>query len=572
MGTQENQPPPLGSGETTSAEIVLSSVIQELETFHHQIKERYLSDIQRLETDKVRLIEDIESLQTEYRRLQSQQLQILSDRVPPNRAWLKQLTQIVARDVEQALIARINQIKAASDPPLLAADPTGLLQGQDHDPENFNNRELEAVLETSLNQTFQSLQEELGHYQSNLSRRLNNMETLEQQVETLLETLVNRLQEQVEQPILRGDSARRELPGDAHQTLTPGNTGLTNRPESFASPKPKPQSSPVQLGLFLALLSAISLSLFNVCLKIILKGPQPREILGLFSLEGIISPGIGNSLLILLLRMIVVMGLMPIVATFLYPPVWSDLRRFLQSGDRRLMLTVIGSGFFLFLSQVAIYVAIGEIPTGIAITIFFIYPIVTVIASWGLFGDRPTLIRVIAMIIILAGGILCLPAPNPNIALGNVQVGVIAAVLAGVGFAGYVLLTQVAAGKLHPIPFSLVNFASIFVFSSVSLMLLPDSLGINIQPGVWNGLMIGGVVLGVLTLSSYLLNNFAIRSAGAALASIIGTTGPALTALFAFWIIGEAIKQQQIYGMALVILGVGAMSIERMMGSKRKAS
>ncbi|MGL5132969.1 MAG: EamA family transporter [Planktothrix sp.] len=572
MGTQENQPPPLGSGETTSAEIVLSSVIQELETFHHQIKERYLSDIQRLETDKVRLIEDIESLQTEYRRLQSQQLQILSDRVPPNRAWLKQLTQIVARDVEDALIARINQIKAASDPPLLAADPTGLPQGQDHDPENFNNRELEAVLETSLNQTFQSLQEELGHYQSNLSRRLNNMETLEQQVETLLETLVNRLQEQVEQPILRGESSRRELPSDGHQTLTPGNTGLTNRPEAFASPKPKPQSSPVQLGLFLALLSAISLSLFNVCLKIILKGPQPREIFGLFSLEGIISPGIGNSLLILLLRMIVVMGLMPIVATFLYPPVWSDLRRFLQSGDRRLMLTVIGSGFFLFLSQVAIYVAIGEIPTGIAITIFFIYPIVTVIASWGLFGDRPTLIRVIAMIIILAGGILCLPARNPNIALGNVQVGVIAAICAGVAFAGYVLLTQVAAGKLHPIPFSLVNFASIFVFSSVSLMLIPDSLGINIQPGVWNGLMIGGVVLGVLTLSSYLLNNFAIRAAGASLASIIGTTGPALTALFAFWIIGEAIKQQQIYGMALVILGVGAMSIERMMGSKRKAS
>ena len=571
MGTQENQPPPLGSGETTSAEIVLNSVRQELETFHHQIKDRYLSDIQRLETDKVRLIEDIDSLQTEYRRLQSVQLQILSDRVPPNRAWLKQLTQIVARDVEQALIARINEIKAVSDPPLLAADPTGLLKGQDPDPENFNNRELEAVLETSLNQTFQSLQEELGHYQSNLSRRLNNMETLEQQVEALLETLVNRLQEQVEQPILRGDSSRRELPRDGHQTLPPVNTALTNRSEPPARTQPK-ASSPVQLGLFLALLSAISLSLFNVCLKIILKGPGPREILGLFSLEGIITPGIGNSLLILLLRMIVVMGLMPIVATFLYPPVWSDLRRFLQSGDRRLMLTVIGSGFFLFLSQVAIYVAIGEIPTGIAITIFFIYPIVTVIASWGLFGDRPTLIRVIAMIIILAGGILCLPAPNPNISMGNVQVGVIAAVLAGVGFAGYVLLTQVAAGKLHPIPFSLVNFASIFVFSSVSLMLLPESLGINIQPGVWNGLMIGGVVLGVLTLSSYLLNNFAIRSAGAALASIIGTTGPALTALFAFWIIGEAIKQQQIYGMALVILGVGAMSVERMMGSKRKAS
>jgi drug/metabolite transporter (DMT)-like permease len=393
------------------------------------------------------------------------------------------------------------------------------------------------------------------------------MKTLEQQVEALLETIVNRLQEQVGQPALRGDSSRLELPSGRPDTLPPPNAALTNRPEPVAS-KPKP-TSPVQLGLFLALLSAVSLSLFNVCLKIILKGPQPREIFGIFSLEGIISPGIGNSLLILLLRMIVVMGLMPIVASFLYPPVWSDLRRFLQSGDRRLMLTVIGSGFFLFLSQVAIYVAIGEIPTGIAITIFFIYPIVTVIASWGLFGDRPTIIRVLAMITILAGGILCLPARNPNIAMGNVQVGILAAIVAGVTFAGYVLLTQVAAGKLHPIPFSLVNFGSIFVFSSVSLMLLPDNLGIDIQPGVWNGLIIGGVVLGVLTLTSYLLNNFAIRSAGASLASIIGTTGPALTALFAFWIIGETIKQQQIYGMALVILGVGAMSIERMIAPKR---
>lgn len=570
MGTQDNQPPPLGSGETrTPTDEILNSVMQELEAFHRQMKEQMSQDIQRLQADKDRLIEDIDSLQTEYRRLQSQQFQTLSDRIPPNPAWLKQLTQIVARNVEQALIARINQIKAASDPPVLTTDPSGLvpLSGSGNKDENFNNRQLEAVLETSLNHTFQALQQELSHYQSDLSRRLNNMQTLEQQAEALLETIVARLQQQAETSTLRGESSRREFSSGRPEALPPGKTTLTKTPET--APSAAKPSSPVQLGLFLALLSAVSLSLFNVCLKIILKGPQPREILGLFSLEGIISPGIGNSLLILLLRMIVVMGLMPIVATFLYPPVWQDLRRFLQSGDRRLMLTVIGSGFFLFLSQVAIYVAIGEIPTGIAITIFFIYPIVTVIASWGLFGDRPTLIRVIAMITILAGGILCLPARNPNIAMGNVQVGVIAAICAGVAFAGYVLLTQVAAGKLHPIPFSLVNFAAIFVFSAVSLMVLPDNLGISIEPGVWNGLIIGGVVLGVLTLSSYLLNNFAIRSAGASLASIIGTTGPALTALFAFWIIGESIKQQQIYGMALVILGVGAMSVERMIGAKR---
>jgi drug/metabolite transporter (DMT)-like permease len=266
--------------------------------------------------------------------------------------------------------------------------------------------------------------------------------------------------------------------------------------------------------------------------------------------------------------MIVVIALMPVLATVLYPAVWTDLKRFLQSGNTKLMLTVVGSGFFLFLSQVCIYIAIGQIPTGIAITIFFIYPIVTVLASWGLFGDKPTAIRVVAMIVILAGGIFSLPSLFAG-AAGNTQLGIISAVAAGVAFAGYVLLTQIAAGKLHPIPFSLVNFAAIFVFCAVSLMLLPDQFSLDINPNAWTGILIGGLILGVLTLLSYLLNNFAIRSAGAALASIIGTSGPALTALFAFFVIGEALTGKQIFGMALVILGVGAMSVERMIASKK---
>uniref|UniRef100_A0ACD5GU20 Uncharacterized protein n=1 Tax=Desertifilum tharense IPPAS B-1220 TaxID=1781255 RepID=A0ACD5GU20_9CYAN len=71
----------------------------------------------------------------------------------------------------------------------------------------------------------------------------------------------------------------------------------------------------------LAFLSAVVLSLFNVSLKILLRtSPEPRTILGMFQLQGLISPGFGNSLLILFLRMVVVMALMPILATLLYPP------------------------------------------------------------------------------------------------------------------------------------------------------------------------------------------------------------------------------------------------------------
>jgi drug/metabolite transporter (DMT)-like permease len=139
-----------------------------------------------------------------------------------------------------------------------------------------------------------------------------------------------------------------------------------------------------------------------------------------------------------------------------------------------------------------------------------------------------------------------------------------------------------AAGKLHPIPFSLVNFCAIFVFSAISLILLPIIINWGLLPSGFSvsyvppeirfGLIVGGIVLGVLTLFSYLLNNFAIRFAGAALASVIGTLGPALTAVFAWIVIGETLGTIAIIGLLVVTLSVVAISLERMFAPKKKAS
>lgn len=581
MSKQDNQPPPLNLNKDQSADSALNAIVQELDALHRQVKQELSQDIQRLQRDKNKLVEDVERLQQQHQQLQQERFHALSERqIAQQQVWLKQLAQVLASNLQHELIKRINQLRDTNHSAVLNSDSSGLLPSNDIEGE-ISSRELEAVLDTSLNETFQSLQHELSNYQSSLSQRLHQVQTMEQQVDGLLETVVVRLKDQLQSSTATPAVANNPNPNPNPSPL-PTSPPEVVPPQPTVSPAdPQPpaaqSSSPVQVGLFLALMSAVALSLFNVCLKLILQGPSPREIFGLFvpgglfQIEGFVSPGLGNSLLILLLRMIVVMALMPVLATVLYPAVWTDIRRFLQSGNTKLMLTVVGSGFFLFLSQVCIYIAIGQIPTGIAITIFFIYPIVTVLASWGLFGDKPTATRIIAMIVILTGGVLCLPSFFAG-AAGNTQLGIIAAVLAGIAFAGYVLLTQIAAGQLHPIPFSLVNFAAIFVFCAVSLILLPDEFSLDINPDAWTGILIGGVVLGVLTLLSYLLNNFAIRSAGASLASIIGTSGPALTALFAFLVIGEAITGKQIFGMALVILGVGAMSVERMMASKKKTA
>ncbi|MEG4085154.1 EamA family transporter [Microcoleus sp. POL10_C6] len=576
--------------DAQSAEEVLHSVMQELDALHENVKGQLNQDITRLQTEKNHLIEDIEDLREQYRKLQSQQMESLSGRyIQQQQLWLKQLAQVLAHNLQDLLVQRFNELSANSGNSLSSPIPSGEFPIP-LPPSNYDERasQLLAALDERIDRSFQMLEQDLTSYESELSVRLNNMKTLELQGEELLQNLVNRIREELEE-----EEAYLENPFDAQDSYVEESTNSLNsvRPqllqatpvETPREPVPQPSSVPaatvkapsVQTGLVLALSSAVVLSLFNVCLRILIKGKNPRVVFGLFEFPGVVTPGFGNSLLILLMRLIVVMALMPILATFLYPSVWKDIRRLFESGDRALWSKVLGSAFFLFLSQVLIYLAIGNIPAGIAITIFFIYPIVTVLGSWILFGSRPSKVGFFAIVGITAGLILAgwpsFAAPAPG--GGNVGVGVAAALGSGITFAGYVLLTQMAAGKLHPIPFSLVNFAAIFVFSSLSLWVpLSENFSPKIDQNVWPGLIVGGVVLGVLTLFSYLLNNFAIRFAGAALASVIGTLGPAMTALFGFLIINEKLQPVAILGMAVVTLSVAAMSVERIMAPQKKAS
>ncbi|MGB7711218.1 MAG: EamA family transporter [Microcoleus sp.] len=572
--------------DAQSAEEVLHAVIQELDALHQNVKGQLNQDITRLQSEKNHLIEDIEGLREQYRQLQSQQAESLSGRyIQQQQLWLKQLAQVLAHNLQDLLVQRFNELSANSGHSLSSPIPSGEFPIP-MPPSNYDERasELLAALDERLDRSFQMLEQDLSSYESELSVRLNNMQTLERQGEELLQSLVNRIREELEaeeyldNPFDVEDSYPEPITNSVRPQILP--------PTPVDAPReavPQPSSAPaatakapshVKTGLVLALSSAVVLSLFNVCLRILIKSRNPRMVFGLFEIPGVVTPGFGNSLLILLMRLIVVMALMPILATFLYPSVWKDIRRLFQSRDRALWSKVLGSAFFLFLSQVLIYLAIGNIPAGIAITIFFIYPIVTVLGSWILFGARPSTVGMLAMCGITAGLIL---AGWPSFAApatggGNVGVGVTAALGSGITFAGYVLLTQMAAGKLHPIPFSLVNFAAIFVFSALSLWVpLSENFAPNIDQNVWPGLIVGGVILGVLTLFSYLLNNFAIRFAGAALASVIGTLGPAMTGLFGFVIINEKLQPLAIVGMAVVTLSVAAMSVERILAPQKKA-
>lgn len=327
----------------------------------------------------------------------------------------------------------------------------------------------------------------------------------------------------------------------------------------------KPKLSKAKLGLWLILVSTFALSIHNVIVRITIG--QPVKVLGLLSAGGFIQPTIGNSLLILWMRMLVVVPLMMGIAAWLYPPAWQDLQRLILSRDRRPLRHIIASGAFLFLSQVLIYIAIAQIGPSVAVTILFMYPLFTVPLAWWLFHDRPTRLRIAVMVLILMGVIL---AAAPKLIAAKIGGGIIVAVLSGIAFALYLILMQLGFRKAHPIPVSVVQFLTVLVLSSVSLS-LPISLGVSVLPDARMSFFGGGLILGAFTLVGYLANNFGVRYMGAAQASIVASSGPVLTALLATLMIGATLEGVQILGILLVTIGVTALSFERLRKTTKSA-
>jgi drug/metabolite transporter (DMT)-like permease len=616
MGQLDDQPEEMesqaASRRSGDAEDVLQTMTQDLRSLQQDLIAQMSQDVRRLQAEKSRLLNDIEKLQNQQQMLESQYEVALSrHQLAQQQTWAKQLALTLANHLHAALSQRLNQMvtvqSETSGPNLPRLSSDGAI-------ESTEASRLLVSLDETVNRTFSTLKHDLSSYESALSQQIDRMHNLGQQGEVILEVLVKRISQQLQLEMTRSGAIPANSSANSSANLSvppaPSDADLPNPEANPFEPIENPYSAPApervpareavllqgtslvptapgvapepavvplrtpayprrlshfQLGLLLILLSTLSLSLHNVLVSIV---SNPSRLFGLIPVGGFIKlNGFGSSLLILWMRMLVVVPLMAWLAPKLHKNTWHEIRGFFQSKDRLMLGSVLGSGFFLFLSQVLIYIAIGQIGPGVAVTILFMYPLATVPLAWYLFGDRPTRLRLIVMAAILSG-VIFTAAPKLTTAAGFSWNGVLTAVCSGVAFAFYLISMQISFRKLHPVPVSLIQFSSIFIFSSLSLIVL----GVEVAPTNRTGLAIAGLLLGGLTLVGYLLNNFGVRFMGAARASIIAASGPALTAFLAFLLTPgkhTALQGVQILGILVVTLGVTALSFERMLLQNR---
>ncbi|KAB8319780.1 EamA family transporter [Tolypothrix campylonemoides VB511288] len=648
MGRFERRPDNLGGKDDPygAAETALRVVTEELQILQRNLLKSLHEDVHRLQAEKDRLTKDITRLQQEKEHLQ--QGHQINEQQALIRQLSQVLAHHISTQLQSSLetlanqaTGRVSQTPTTSESENEYAEKllgslddtlTITFNSLQQELKNYQSsvsqqlsrmsvqqREGEAILIELVNRLRSELEGTTGDESKAIAQSAvpeaiaqvppPEIEPTQQPQPTFSET-PTKLQTDVppEITVLRSSAPQEETPtqGSVFQTIAspwettqppgaiPEPTPVTSAP-TVSKPEPQPtpsqplpqaRMSSVQLtGIILLVLSTVASALYNVAIKVIfLPGSQ---IFGVFDVQHLISPTLGNCLLLLMLRMLVVVPLMLLLAPMLHSRVWEDLQ-YLSDSLRKnpthptakgvLVLSIV-SGCLLFLSQVLIYLAIGQVATGMAIALFFVYPVISALLSWFLFrdassgsrplGDRLTLFSTGAIAVIGLGELLVLGGSTRTV-MGNIPVGSIAALASGTAFAFYLIFSRKCAAKLHPVSFTLINFATMLLLSIFGLILtLPTNWNVQLNPAHFLELVLCAFLLGVLTLLGYLLNNFGIRKIGGSRAGIIGATIPALTVIFAGFIIQETLPLEQALGVLLVTFGAVIFCFEKIRNSPK---
>lgn len=306
------------------------------------------------------------------------------------------------------------------------------------------------------------------------------------------------------------------------------------------------------MGYLIILLAAVCFSLQNLVARVLFN-PYP---LGGMTVGGFVDPTLPNSFLLLFMRMLLGVPLMALVLTPLYPDLWPDLHRLKTPNHRRELGLALAGGGLMFLYLGLLYVSVGLIPTGIALTLFFTFPVYTALLSWVWFGHRPTGLRWGIMALILVGSGLTVPLGGGE-ALG--WLGVIFGLASALAYALYTVVAQKAFETYHPLPFTGISFAATLVLAGLCLRIWP----VDLQGLDWTGLWVGSLLSALATASGHLLNNLGIRRVGATAAAMVGAANPALTAVLAALALQEHLSWVQSLGVVLVTLSVALLSLRQ---------
>lgn len=348
---------------------------------------------------------------------------------------------------------------------------------------------------------------------------------------------------------------------------TPINTPYQEPTFERKLPKNNRHISSLQIGfLWLGLYTIVS-SLYNVIIRAFFW--DGSQLLGEFQRGGLLLPTLGNIFLLLMLRFLVVLPLMLLLAPTFHPPIWQEIKNLFgkpnrnnskHSTGKQLLILSFLSGGCLFLSELFIYVAISQLTVGVAMSLFFVYPLVTGILAWFLLSERPSPVKIGAIFGILGGQLFILSSPTTTNTLASIF-----AILSGIAFGSYVIISRLSASAIHPVSFAFFNFATMLLLSFLCLLVpLPADWNIVLKSSGFLELVLSAFMLAVLTLGAWLLKSLGTNKLGSHFYTLFRAFIPIFTVVLAGLMIRENLDLPQMIGVILVTGGAAVISWEKM--------
>jgi len=223
-------------------------------------------------------------------------------------------------------------------------------------------------------------------------------------------------------------------------------------------------------------------------------------------------------------------------------------------------LILLGGTTALFLMNSFRY-----IPSGVASTIHFLYPVVVAMLMTILFKEKFSIFYFIAIILALIG-VAAISGLSSSFEVNTT--GIIYVILSVITYALYIVgINKSKAGRMSPTSMTLYIMIMLTMFFLI--LSIPEG-GVQAIP---NREVLGSLTL--LSLVSTLLSNFtlilAIKSIGSTTTSIMGCVEPVTALTVGILVFGEPITSTQMLGVALILSSVSFVILSNRLSRRFKA-
>ncbi|MGL5015653.1 MAG: DMT family transporter [Bacteroidales bacterium] len=223
-------------------------------------------------------------------------------------------------------------------------------------------------------------------------------------------------------------------------------------------------------------------------------------------------------------------------------------------------LILLGGTTALFLMNSFRY-----IPSGVASTIHFLYPVVVAMLMTILFKEKFSIFYFIAIILALMG-VAAISGLSSSLEVNTT--GIIYVILSVITYALYIVgINKSKAGRMSPTSMTLYIMIMLTMFFLI--LSIPEG-GVQAIP---NREVLGSLTL--LSLVSTLLSNFtlilAIKSIGSTTTSIMGCVEPVTALTVGILVFGEPITSTQMLGVALILSSVSFVILSNRLSRRFKA-